>query len=78
MLVTLFEVGLSNGWMGRSPKCSWDSNRPGTSSTAYTSDNVPCAVDLAATAFYHFNVYVYVNGAPQDAPDAAFNGIRFP
>jgi hypothetical protein len=78
VLVTLFEVRLSNGRMAGADKCGWDSNHDGTGSTGFTSDNVLCAVDLAATAFYHFSVYIYVNGAPQNAPDAAFSGIRFP
>jgi len=77
LFVTLFEVRLSGGEMTATRKCSWNSSE-GTGVTTFTSANVPCVVDLAATAFYHFAVDMQFDGTPNNFIEAAFSGIRFP
>jgi hypothetical protein len=79
MVASLWEQTLTGGKLVSRYLCGWNSNSDTTGSTAFTSDNVPCAVDLQATSFYVFEVNIWVNeGGPLTQTEAAFAGIRFP
>ena len=75
--VTLFQNKLASGT--GTVVCSWNSNSNMAGGTGYASANVPCAHDVAATAFYHFNIALSTQTrATWPAVEASFVGIRFP
>lgn len=76
--VTLYQNILASGTVQTTAVCSWNSNTRGTGSTGYASASMPCALDLAATAFYHFDVRLFTNRPPSPEIEASFVGIRFP
>ena len=62
-------------------RCSFRSSVQGPGKVGWAVGNVPCAVDLAATAFYYFEVILTSNGQVPAQPEnfvAAFMGVRFP
>jgi hypothetical protein len=76
---TLVEVTVVNGQIVAKNLCQWDSNRHGALASGPVSSNFPCAVDLSATAFYHFSVGLINNLVLPGSPVAiSFIGIRFP
>jgi hypothetical protein len=81
MGVLLREVTLVNGQLVSRVVCDWDSNRHGALASGPVSSNFPCAVDLVATAFYHFDVALINSSIVSSTPNTvaiSFAGIRFP
>jgi len=76
VLVELVESKVVSGQQQTRLVCKWDSNR--VAATGPSADQ-PCALDLAATSFYTFEVSVY-NDLDGDrlVIAAEFYGIRFP
>ncbi len=76
VLVELVESKVVGGQQQTRLVCTWDSNR--VAATGPSADQ-PCALDLAATSFYTFEVSVY-NDLDGDllVISAEFYGIRFP
>ena len=54
--------------------CSWNSNQDGTGSTSYAKATKACAHDIAAEAFYYFDVRLQVGASGF----TSFVGISFP
>ena len=75
VLVALVESKAVGGQQQTRLVCKWDSNR--VAATGPSADQ-PCALDLAATSFYTFEVSVYndLDGDPL-VISAEFYGIRF-
>jgi hypothetical protein len=76
--VDLWENTVGANGLVSTLRCPWNSNQEGSGSTAYTSKNKPCAVDLGATSFYFFTVTMRVTAGSGNPIDAALIGTRFP
>lgn len=77
--VALVRVAMpsAGGWPETTIVCSWSSNVDGTGATTGAKATKACAHDLAAEAFYHFDVTLRTN-SNGSAHSATFLGITFP
>ena len=77
MTVELVSVAVpaSGGSPAKTIVCSWSSNVDGTGATTTAKATKACVHDLAAEAFYHFEVRLR---SDSNSDAAAFLGITFP
>ena len=66
----------SPGWPQTTVVCSWSSDTDGTGAVTAAKATMACVHDLAAEAFYHFNVSLHTGANGGNA--ATFVGISFP
>jgi hypothetical protein len=77
--VALYQTTLlPSGTLQSRPVCLWNSNTGGTGATGHAQAAAACAHDIAAGAFYHFEVQLRTNAVGPDRIFAEFVGITFP
>jgi hypothetical protein len=77
--VALYQTTLlPSGTLQSRPVCLWNSNTGGTGGTGHAQAAAACAHDIAAGAFYHFEVQLRTNAVGPDRIFAEFVGITFP
>jgi hypothetical protein len=69
---------LPSGTLQSRPVCLWNSNTGGSGATGHAQAAAACAHDIAAAAFYHFEVQLRTYAVGPDRIFAEFVGITFP
>jgi hypothetical protein len=69
---------LPSGTLQSRPVCLWNSNTGGTGATGHAQAAAACTHDIAAEAFYHFEVQLHTDAVGPDRIFAEFVGITFP
>jgi hypothetical protein len=76
--VALYQTTLlPSGTLQSRPVCLWNSNTGGSGATGHAHATAACAHDIAAGAFYHFEVRLHTNAVGLDRIFAEFVGITF-